>query len=81
MRNIYGVTIKELEQYFISKNEGKFKATQVFEWLYKKRIKSFGEMRNVSKKTISDLTLDFSIESLDIVTKKVILMSINIFLD
>lgn len=70
MRNIYGVTIKELEQYFISKNEGKFKATQVFEWLYKKRIKSFGEMRNVSKKTISDLTLDFSIESLDIVTKK-----------
>lgn len=70
MRNIYGVTIKELEQYFISKNEGKFKATQVFEWLYKKRIKSFAEMRNVSKKTISDLTLDFSIESLDIVTKK-----------
>lgn len=70
MRNIYGVTIKELEQYFISKNEGKFKATQVFEWLYKKRIKSFSEMRNVSKKTISDLTLDFSIDSLDIVTKK-----------
>lgn len=70
MKNIYGVTIKELEQYFISKNEGKFKATQVFEWLYKKRIKSFDEMRNVSKKTINDLTLDYSIESLDIITKK-----------
>ncbi len=70
MRNIYGVTIKELEQYFLSKNEGKFKATQVFEWLYKKRIKSFAEMRNVSKKTIEDLTLDFSIDYLEIITKK-----------
>lgn len=70
MRNIYGVTIKELEQYFLDKNEGKFKATQVFEWLYKKRIKSFTEMRNVSKKTINDLSLDFNMESLDIITKK-----------
>ncbi len=70
MRNIYGVTIKELEQYFLSKNEGKFKATQVFEWLYKKRIKSFAEMRNVSKKTIEDLTLDFNIDYLEIITKK-----------
>lgn len=70
MRNIYGVTIKELEQYFLDKNEGKFKATQVFEWLYKKRIKSFTEMRNVSKKTINDLSLDFNIDSLDIITKK-----------
>lgn len=70
MRNIYGVTIKELEQYFLDKNEGKFKATQVFEWLYKKRIKSFTEMRNVSKKTINDLSLDFNMESLEIITKK-----------
>lgn len=70
MRNIYGVTIKELEQYFLDKNEGKFKATQVFEWLYKKRIKSFTEMRNVSKKTINDLSLDFNMDSLDIITKK-----------
>ena len=70
MRNIYGVTIKELEQYFLDKNEGKFKATQIFEWLYKKRIKSFAEMRNVSKKTINDLSLDFNIDSLDIITKK-----------
>ncbi len=70
MRNIYGVTIKELEQYFLDKNEGKFKATQIFEWLYKKRIKSFAEMRNVSKKTINDLSLDFNMDSLDIITKK-----------
>jgi len=70
MKNIYGVTIKELEEYFISKKEGKYKATQVFEWLYKKRISKFNDMRNVSKKTISDLENDFNMERLEIVTKK-----------
>ena len=70
MKNIYGVTIKELEEYFKSKNEGKFKATQVFEWLYKKRVKSFDEMKNVSKKTIEDLKNDFLIEPLEIITKR-----------
>ena len=70
MKNIYGVTIKELEDYFKSKNEGKFKATQVFEWLYKKRVKSFDDMKNVSKKTIEDLKSDYTIEPLEIITKK-----------
>lgn len=70
MKNIYGVTIKELEQYFANKNEGKFKATQVFEWIYKKRVTSFSDMKNVSKKTIKDLTDDFSIEPLNILAKK-----------
>ena len=70
MKNIYGVTIKELEEYFKSKNAGKFKATQVFEWLYKKRVKSFDEMKNVSKKTIEDLKNDFLIEPLEIITKR-----------
>ena len=39
----------------IVKGDKKFKATQVFEWIYKKRIISFDEMRNVSKETIKDL--------------------------
>lgn len=70
MKNIYGITIKELEEYFIEKKEGKFKATQVFEWLYKKRVTSFDEMKNVSKKTIKDLNTDFTLDPLTILTKK-----------
>ena len=42
--NIYNYTIKQLEEYFLNKNEKKFKATQVFEWLYQKRVTSFDEM-------------------------------------
>ena len=45
MKNIYGITFEELENYFIERNDKKFKATQVFDWVYKKRIDSFDEMR------------------------------------
>ena len=41
MRSIYSITRKKLEDYFISKNAKKFRATQVFEWVYRKNIKSF----------------------------------------
>ena len=69
MKNIYGITKEELEEYFLSIGEGKFKATQVFEWLYKKRVTSFSEMTNVGKKVMEQLTLDFSFEPLHLLTK------------
>ncbi len=70
MRNIYGITLEELETYFIEHNIKKFKATQVFEWLYKKRVSSFDEMTNVGKDIISQLKQDFNIMKLKIVTKR-----------
>ena len=68
--NIYNYTIKQLEDYFISKGEKKFKATQVFEWLYQKRVKSFDEMTNIKKDVINYLKEDFKINSLEILTKQ-----------
>ena len=41
MRNIYGMTLDELEEYFLSIGEKKFKAIQIFEWLYQKKINNF----------------------------------------
>ena len=41
MRNIYGETIQDLEKYFESIGEKKFKAIQVYEWLYEKKVTSF----------------------------------------
>lgn len=70
MRNIYGITFEELENYFLNKNDKKFKAVQVFDWVYKKRINSFDEMRNVSKETIKDMKDNFYFEKLQIVDKK-----------
>ncbi len=71
MNNIYDYTLEDLKQYFIEKGEKPFRATQIFEWLYRTRISSFSDMTNVSKKTIEILEKDFALEDLEIVTKQV----------
>ena len=64
--NIYGKTLKDLETYFTLIGEKKFKAIQVYDWLYKKRVNSFDEMTNVKKSVIEKLKEDFSINKLNI---------------
>ena len=68
--NIYDYSIEQLEQYFLEKGEKKFKATQVFEWLYRKRVTSFEEMTNLRKDLIASLNNDFIINRLKIVVKQ-----------
>ena len=58
MKNIYNYTLQELEDYFINNGQKKFKAIQVYDWLYKKRVSSFSEMHNVSKNVIELLRIE-----------------------
>lgn len=67
MQNIYGIELDELKEYFINNNDKKFRAEQIYEWLYKKRISSFSEMSNLKKETILMLENDFSIKKLELV--------------
>ena len=60
--NIYDLTFKELENYFLENGEKKFRASQVFEWLYKKRVTSFEEMSNLSKDLINRLSSSFTLD-------------------
>ena len=55
MINIYSLTRQELEQYLLLMGEKPFRATQIFEWLYKKNVKSFDEMTNIKKESIEKL--------------------------
>ncbi len=70
MKSIYDFTREKLEEFFIGQNEKKFKATQVYEWLYKKRISSFEEMQNISKTTIQLLKENFLIDKLKLLTSQ-----------
>lgn len=67
MRNIYDLTIEELEEYFLSIGEKKFKATQVYSWIYGKRISSFSEMTDMKKSVIEKIENDFTLEPLKII--------------
>lgn len=70
MRSIYSITRKKLEEYFESINEKKYRATQVFEWIYRKNVRSFDEMSNLSKDVINKLKEEFEFNELKIVTKE-----------
>lgn len=61
--NIYSLTKKQLENYFESINQKKYKAKQVYDWLYKKRVKSFDDMTNIKKEVIEKLKEDFTIDT------------------
>lgn len=70
MKNIYGIKRSELEDYFISINEKKFKALQIYEWLYDKRITTFFEMTNIKKELQEKLNNDFDTTMITIKRKQ-----------
>ena len=57
--NIYDLTLIELENYFLSIGEKKYRASQVFLWLYKEKVNSFSEMTNLSNSIINKLEKEF----------------------
>lgn len=70
MTNIYGKTIEQLEEYFVNMGEKKFKARQIYDWLYKKRVKDFDEMLNVKKSVREALKQDYEMKPLIVLDKQ-----------
>ena len=68
MRSIFDYKLEDLEEYFESIGEKKFKARQIYEWIYKKHIYDFYEMSNISKSLQEKLNNDFSTDLLEIKT-------------
>lgn len=70
MKNIYQMTKEQLEQFFIDHGYKAFKAKQVYDWLYKKRVQNFDEMHNLSKEVIKLLKENFVMDKLEILQEK-----------
>lgn len=66
MTNIYGLTRKKLEEKLVSMGEKSFRATQIFEWIYRKNVYQFENMTNIKKDSIQKLQLEFEISALEI---------------
>lgn len=59
MNSLLNLTREELEEYFLAKSEKKFKALQVYEWLYQKREYNIDNFSNLKKELREELKKDF----------------------
>lgn len=66
---IYDLTLDELIKYLEDKNYKKYRAEQIWHWLYKQKVSSFDEMKNLPNDLVSLLKGNFKLEALELVVK------------
>lgn len=71
MTSIYNYSLEDLENYFLSLGEKKFKGVQVFEWLYRHKVKSFDEMTNLKLEYREKLKEDFYFNEIKVLKEEV----------
>lgn len=67
-KNIRHLSLTEIEQYFEELGEKKFRAKQVYEWLWQKGARSFADMTNLSKELRQRLGDTFTLPALSVDT-------------
>ncbi len=67
-KNIRHVSLADLETYFEQIGEKKFRAKQVYEWLWTKAVQHFDEMTNISKDLRRKLAEEFELPGLTVDT-------------
>lgn len=71
MKSIYDLSLQDLKDYFINKGEKPYRATQIFEWLYRFEIRSFDLMTNQKKSIIELLKSEFSLDLLTLKERQI----------
>jgi 23S rRNA (adenine2503-C2)-methyltransferase len=66
MQNIRELNYDAVETHFLNMGEKKFRAKQVWEWLWQKHAHSFSDMTNLSKELRLKLEADFTLPALRI---------------
>ena len=70
MSNLFNYTKEELEKYFLEIGEKKFRATQVYEWLYQKRVYDIDMFSNIKKEIREELKKQFNTDFISIVDRQ-----------
>ncbi|MFJ5670808.1 23S rRNA (adenine(2503)-C(2))-methyltransferase RlmN [Bacillus safensis] len=70
MPSIYSFELHEMKEWLKEQGEKPFRAAQIFEWLYEKRVTSFDDMSNLSKDLREKLKDQFAITTLKTVIKQ-----------
>lgn len=65
-RDIRKLSLSDLEEFFLEQGDKKFRAKQVYEWLWNKSLKNFDEMTNISLATRELLKRHFEINHIHV---------------
>lgn len=68
--SLYSLTFSELKKWLASVSEPAFRAKQIYDWLYVKRVTEIDEMTNLSKDLRQKLANGFTLTSLRLVKKQ-----------
>ncbi|EMI9086141.1 23S rRNA (adenine(2503)-C(2))-methyltransferase RlmN [Bacillus wiedmannii] len=68
--SIYSLQLHEMQDWLKEQGEPKFRAGQIFDWLYKKRVKNYEDMSNLSKGLRDKLSNSFDITTLNTLVKQ-----------
>ena len=69
--NLYGLTLEKLELLMVEEKQNKYRAKQLFSWIYEKGVNDFDLMSDISKKFIEVLKEKYCLEKPLIYTKQV----------
>ena len=65
-KDIRNISAEELEEFFLEHKQKPFVARQVIEWIWKKSVTSFSEMKNISKENRKLLDDNFVINTIHV---------------
>ncbi|MDM5246874.1 MULTISPECIES: 23S rRNA (adenine(2503)-C(2))-methyltransferase RlmN [unclassified Lysinibacillus] len=68
--SVYSLQPNQLEEWLKENGEKPFRAAQIFDWLYNKRVKTFEEMSNLSKGLREKLEASFALTTLSTIIKQ-----------
>ena len=68
--SIYSLRLDEMKEWLTANGEKAFRAGQIYEWLYEKRVKTFEEMSNLSKGLRDKLEAEFALTTLSTIIKQ-----------
>ena len=71
MKNLYGYKLEDLEELMISLGQKKYRATQIFKWIYERGVTNFDEMSDISLSFREVLKNEFTLSIPKIYKKQV----------
>ncbi|MGM0851291.1 MAG: 23S rRNA (adenine(2503)-C(2))-methyltransferase RlmN [Bacillota bacterium] len=63
-KSIYGLTLDQLTTWLVEHGQKKFRAAQIWDWLYKKRVTNFSDMKNLNADCVQLLDDHFYLHTL-----------------